>query len=185
MTALASNAENVTTFKLQTSERAKVSRERPVHCSADGGLQISHPAWMESIGTDKVEAAEYIAVQLATFAGNSGNIVSEKELDFLTQTVMAVAPRDHIEMLLATQMAAVHQLTMTVAMRAKRSENIPKSEVYHRQTNQLMRTFAAQTEALKRYRTGGKQTVKVKHVHVHEGGQAIVGNVQGRGKGGE
>jgi hypothetical protein len=32
-------------------------------------------------------------------------------------------------------------------------------------------------EALKRYRTGGEQTVTVQHVNVGEGGQAIVGNV--------
>jgi hypothetical protein len=41
----------------------------------------------------------------------------------------------------------------------------------------LTRTFAAQMEALKRYRTGGEQKVTVQHVSVAEGGQAIVGNV--------
>jgi len=30
--------------------------------------------------------------------------------------------------------------------------------------NKLARTFAAQVEALKRYRTGGEQTVRVEHV---------------------
>jgi hypothetical protein len=43
--------------------------------------------------------------------------------------------------------------------------------------NQLERTFTAQIEALKRYRTGGEQKVTVQHVSVSEGGQAIVGNV--------
>jgi hypothetical protein len=32
-------------------------------------------------------------------------------------------------------------------------------------------------EALKRYRSAGEQTVRVEHVTVNEGGQAIVGNV--------
>jgi hypothetical protein len=32
-------------------------------------------------------------------------------------------------------------------------------------------------EALKRYRTGGEHKVKVQHVSVSEGEQAIVGNV--------
>src|SRR5262245_17913539 len=44
--------------------------------------------------------------------------------------------------------------------------------------NKLMRTFTNQMETLKRYRSGAQQTVKVEHVHVHEGGQAIVGNVE-------
>jgi hypothetical protein len=34
-------------------------------------------------------------------------------------------------------------------------------------------------EALNRHRGKGQQKVTVEHVHVHEGGQAIVGNVEG------
>ena len=40
----------------------------------------------------------------------------------------------------------------------------------------LARTFGAKVEALKRHRSGGKQQMTVQHVHVAEGGQAIVGN---------
>jgi hypothetical protein len=36
-------------------------------------------------------------------------------------------------------------------------------------------------EALNRHRGKGQQKVTVEHVHVHEGGQAIVGNVEGGG----
>jgi hypothetical protein len=39
------------------------------------------------------------------------------------------------------------------------------------------RTVAALTEALNRHRGKGQQTVRVEHVHVAAGGQAIVGNV--------
>jgi len=38
-------------------------------------------------------------------------------------------------------------------------------------------------EALKRYRSRGDQTVRVEHVTVNEGGQAIVGNVRHGGRG--
>jgi len=40
-----------------------------------------------------------------------------------------------------------------------------------------MRTFANQTEALGRYRGKGEQKMMVEHVHVYQGGQAIVGQV--------
>ena len=46
-----------------------------------------------------------------------------------------------------------------------------------------MRTFAAQMETLKRYRSGGQQKVIVEHVHVNKGGQAIVGAVNQGGGG--
>jgi glucose dehydrogenase len=45
------------------------------------------------------------------------------------------------------------------------------------------RTFAAQVEALKRYRTGGEQKVTVQHVTVSDNAQAIVGNVSAGGGG--
>jgi hypothetical protein len=38
--------------------------------------------------------------------------------------------------------------------------------------------LATQVEALRRLRNGGSQTVRVEHVHVNEGGQAIIGNVR-------
>ena len=47
------------------------------------------------------------------------------------------------------------------------------------QANKLSRTHATLLEALNRHRGKGQQKVTVEHVHVHEGGQAIVGNVGG------
>jgi hypothetical protein len=38
--------------------------------------------------------------------------------------------------------------------------------------------YATQVEALRRLRHGGSQIVRVEHVHVNEGGQAVIGNVK-------
>ena len=52
------------------------------------------------------------------------------------------------------------------------------------QANRLSRTFAALVEALNRHRgKAGQQTVRVEHVTVNEGGQAIVGTVEQPGRG--
>ncbi len=83
--------------------------------------------------------------------------------------------------MLATQMAAVHNATMVFARRLNGVETVPQQDSAARAFNQLARTFAAQVEALKRYRNGGNQNVTVKHVHVHDGGQAVVGNVSAGG----
>jgi hypothetical protein len=45
------------------------------------------------------------------------------------------------------------------------------------QANKLSRTYAVLLEALNRHRGKGQQKVTVEHVHVHQGGQAIVGAV--------
>ena len=91
--------------------------------------------------------------------------------------------KDQVEAMLAAQMAAVHNATMTFARRLAHVDNIPQQDSAERAFNKLARTFAAQVEALKRYRTGGEQTVRVEHVTVNEGGQAIVGNVSHGGRG--
>ena len=101
----------------------------------------------------------------------------------LCRVVKGVEPKDQVEAMLAAQMAAVHMSTMTFARRLAHVENIPQQDSAERAFNKLARTFAAQVEALKRYLSGGEQTVRVEHVTVNEGGQAIVGNVSHGGRG--
>ena len=38
----------------------------------------------------------------------------------------------------------------------------------------LMKAYAMQMEVLRRLRTGGQQIVRVEHVHVNDGGQAVI-----------
>ena len=92
-------------------------------------------------------------------------------------------PRDQVETMLAAQMAAVQMAAMTFAHRLNHIDNIPQQDSAERAFNKLTRTFVAQVEALKRYRSGGEQTVRVEHVTVNEGGRAIVGNVTQGGRG--
>ena len=42
----------------------------------------------------------------------------------------------------------------------------------------LMRAYATQVEVLRRLRHGGQQVVRVEHVYVNDGGQAVIGNVK-------
>ena len=51
------------------------------------------------------------------------------------------------------------------------------------QANKLSRTYTALLEALNRHRGKGQQKVTVEHVHVHSGGQAVVGVVENSGRG--
>ena len=74
--------------------------------------------------------------------------------------------------------------TMAFARRLVYAKNIPQQDSAQNAFNKLARTFAAQVEALKRYRSGGEQKMTVQHVRVAEGGQAIVGNVSTPAPGG-
>ncbi len=108
---------------------------------------------------------------------NALNGAETAELDFMVAAVKEIGPRDGLEGMLAAQMAAVHIATMTFARRLAHVDNIPQQDSAEKAFNKLARTFTAQVEALKRYRTGGEQKVTVQHVTVNEGGQAVVGNV--------
>ena len=98
--------------------------------------------------------------------------------------IKGIAPRDETEAMLAAQMVATHNLTMATARQVMDARG-PEQDLASTRYNKLARTYATQVEALKKYRSGGEQTVKVLHQHVtvNDGGQAIVGNVSPRGSG--
>ena len=137
---------------------------------------------MDALGTRDGDFLEGLLLQLAD-AGSKGQKVDGRTLNFMLSVVKGITPKDQVEAMLAAQMAAVHTAIMTFACRLADVKTIPQQDSAERAFNKLARTFAAQIEALKRYRSRGDQTVRVEHVTVNEGGQAIVGNVAHRGGG--
>ena len=96
-----------------------------------------------------------------------------------------IAPRDAVEGMLAVQMVATHGAAMECFRRAHLTDqNAHGYQLCLSQANRLVRSFAALSEALDRHRGKGQQVVRVEHVTVQAGGQAIVGAVaQGAGGG--
>ena len=86
--------------------------------------------------------------------------------------------------MLAAQLVACHNASMECYRRAMIGEQTFEGRRENlSQANKLSRTYTTLLEALNRHRGKGQQKVTVEHVHVHEGGQAIVGNVEGVGCG--
>lgn len=90
----------------------------------------------------------------------------------------AIKPQDELEGMVGAQLVASHAAAMECYRRAMianqtfegRRENLT-------QANKLSRTYVTLLEALNRHRGKGQQKVTVEHVHVYEGGQAVVGHV--------
>jgi hypothetical protein len=134
-----------------------------------------------TLSTGDAHFAEGLLYQLADVA-HTGKDLTARELNTMVATVHAIGPRDPTEALLAAQMAAIHQATMIAARRLNRVEMIDQQDSCSGMLNKLARTFAAQVEALKRYRSSGEQSVKVTHQHVNvTARQAVVGINQGGG----
>jgi hypothetical protein len=98
--------------------------------------------------------------------------------------MIGIAPRDEFEGMIAAQLVACHNASMECYRRAMHSEQTFEGRRENlSQANKLSRTYATLLEALNRHRGKGQQKVTVEHVHVHEGGQAVVGVVENPGRG--
>src|SRR5204863_5411189 len=143
--------------RLQVRARASMKGDavslQPDHADAAFG----HLLLMDALGTTQPDFSNGLLTQLANAAAK-GPIVDERQLNFMLAMVTGIEPRDQLEAMLAAQMAAVHNATMTFARRLNHVDNIPQQDSVERAFNKLERTIAYQLEALKRYRSTGKQT---------------------------
>jgi len=131
---------------------------------------------VEAFGTDDPDFVDGMLKQLVN-AGTQGRTPDECAANFMLSMIKGIKPQDSVETMLAAQMAAIHNATMTFARRLAHVDNIKQQDSAQNALNRLARTFAAQVAALKNYRSKGEQRVLVEHVNVHAGGQAIVGAV--------
>ena len=84
--------------------------------------------------------------------------------------------------MIAAQLIGAHNAAMECYRRAMLSEQPFEGwKEALNQANKLSRTCASLLEALNRHRGKGQQKVTVEHVHVHSGGQAVVGMVENPG----
>jgi len=153
-----------------------VVRLEPDHPDPDVGLFLI----MERMGIEEPLFFGALLCQLIDGATKDGE-VDERKLNFMLAVIAGLEPRDQLEAMLAAQMAAVHAATMTMAGRLNDAKGLLHQGHTEKALNKLARTFTTQMEALNRYRGKGQQKMTVEHVHVHEGGQAIVGSVEGGG----
>ncbi|WP_368507899.1 HGGxSTG domain-containing protein [Bradyrhizobium lupini] len=104
--------------------------------------------------------------------------------DGILLALICIKPRDEFEGMLAAQMFGAHNAAMECYRRAMvPDQSFAGRQEALNQANKLSRTYAALLEALNRHRGKGQQKVTVEHVHVYQGGQAIVGAVEPPGAG--
>lgn len=146
---------------------------RKGHLKTIGGSQSDH--WNNILANQAVQAL---------WVKHSDDAERDKQLSATVAALIGIGPRDELEGMMAAQLIAAHNAAMECYRRAMigeqsfegRRENLA-------QANKLSRTFAIMLEALNRHRGKGQQKVTVEHVHVHSGGQAVVGVVEPAGGG--
>lgn len=109
---------------------------------------------------------------------NSSGEERDRQIAAAVAALVGIAPKDELEGMIAAQLIAAHNAAMECHRRAMLGEQTFEGRRENlNQANKLSRTYAALVEALDRHRGKGQQKVTVEHVHVHAGGQAVVGTV--------
>ena len=85
-------------------------------------------------------------------------------------------PSNEIEAALAMQLASTHFASMNVLGRLHGNDRRVSSMASA--AARLQNAYRGHVEVMMKLRGQAQQSVRVKHVHVHEGGQAVVGKVE-------
>lgn len=93
------------------------------------------------------------------------------------------SPKDVVEGQLASQLLVLNEHAMNFLLKAAHTDRVDFANVYANIAAKLINRHHEALAALLRYRRGNEQKICVEHVHVAEGGKAIIGNVQSGGVG--
>ena len=138
-----------------------------------GGSQSDH--WNNILANQAVQAL---------WLKHSDPATRDKQYSATVAALIGIGPKDELEGMMAAQLIAAHNAAMECYRRAMIGEQTFEGRRENlAQANKLSRTFATLLEALNRHRGKGQQKVTVEHVHVHSGGQAVVGVVEPSGGG--
>jgi len=144
----------------------------------DGEGKIWWGRLKKALGTGSSDFVNASLHQLQAAAQLPGSGISETGINAALAMIEGFAPQNEVEAALAVQMACTHIATMSVMARLGPGGGPEDRAVRLASTAaRLLRAFSTQFEAYRRLRHGGDQFVRVEHVHINEGAQAVIGNV--------
>ena len=133
----------------------------------------------KALGTRSGDFVNASLLQLQAAARSPYGTVSEIHINAALAMIEAAAPKDEIEGALAVQLACTHTAAMAVLAKLDSGFGTERRiAAFGSAAARLLRAYATQVEVLRRLRNGCHQFVRVEHVHVNDGGQAVIGNVK-------
>lgn len=119
--------------------------------------QVASTAWTKN-ATDAEERGNLFKAGLAVMVGGK--------------------PRDELEGILLAQLTAAHNAAMECYRRAMfHEQTLDGRAINLNHAGKMSRTCALLIDGLNKHRGKGQQVVRVEHVHIENGGQAVIGNV--------
>ena len=148
--------------------------------------QPAKPEFKQLGGSDSDHFNQLLADQTlqALWIANSDEEQRDRQYLAATAAMIGAKPQNELEGMLIAQMVACHSATMECYRRGLLAEQSFEGRQFNLSAaNKLSRTYAMLLDALNRHRGKGQQVVRVEHVTVQAGGQAIVGAVTQGGRG--
>ena len=179
--------ENAESRYLNRSERLRVQVEKTATgfktVAAKGGIEASLALRLaDAMGTTSPAFSDATLSNIATLIGScSHGGVNSRDVSAALAVLDGMQPENEVEAMLLAQMWATNESAMRSLAMIGKSDWINHTAMFGNLAVKLLRTYAAQVEALAKLRRKGEQTVKV--VHVYPGGQAIVADTVNSGGG--
>ncbi len=145
----------------------------------DGQEKLWWERLKKALGTASSDFVNATLLQIQNASRLPGAGISETGINAILALIKAAEPKNEIEAALAIQMACSHSVTMVLLERLGGGfRNDQSMARLAGAASRLMRASAMHVETLRRLRSGGSQHVRVEHVHVNDGGQAVIGNIK-------
>ncbi len=91
----------------------------------------------------------------------------------------ALDAKDGLQSMLAAQILSIHELQQRSMVYAHAADDLELKKYFTNATIKLANCFVQQANTLAKLQGVGGQKIIIERVDVHQGGQAIVGNIQG------
>jgi hypothetical protein len=168
-----------------------MTRQKPAKCNEPTTVVANDPEDRKGVlkaigGSPSDHWNNVLANQTvsALWLKHSDETTRDRQYSATVAGLAGIGPRDELEGMIAAQLIAAHNAAMECYRRVMIGEQTFEGRRENLlQANKLSRTYAVLLEALNRHRGKGQQKVTVEHVHVHAGGQAVVGMVATPGGG--
>lgn len=162
-----------------TTSKSKIEMALDKNLSKQESLEEFQARIFEATGCiNQLVGMNYI-IKAGDAVTPSGVDVSHmvEKVNNTAQTAAAIGPNDEIEGQLILQLVVLHEQAMTLLGKATKTDRVDFANTYFNGASKLLARHHEALSALLKYRRGGEQHVHVEHVHVHNGGKAIVGSV--------
>ncbi|WP_265570860.1 hypothetical protein [Sphingomicrobium nitratireducens] len=185
-------AEEAERLKAEISERPNRPIAR-IESDEDGGrkLAFGQDETREALnsirlfklsGSSSSQFAEDLMVRLSKIIKPTGDDSYDSiRLGGALSLLAGVDPANEVEATMALQMVQASDVSQTFLQRAAVAQYVDQAKVFADLGMKAQRTFALHAETLAKLRRNGEQVVK--HVHVNEGGQAVIAQTVNTGKG--